>query len=286
MKKIISIVLSVILIFTTGISAFAADISDNDAYVSEQDAGEFLDDQFSDAPEPGDGDGNTSEEFGDIGDLDGDLTPDEVVPEETVTPEVTVTPEITSEAEVTETPEEESEEQVPEETEELTQPEDGDALMMENTDSEAEELSEQEFSDGNEDAASAGAKSGTCGDKAGWNLKGTVLTITGSGAMTDYGIGGCDENRPPWYDYRESITKVVIGTKITTVGAYSFWEFRNIRSIALGNNLTSVLADVHLTTAPICRVLLLAERSKVLEITLLRIAPIFRKLHLENTLRQ
>ena len=80
MKKIISIVLSVILIFTTGISAFAADISDNDAYVSEQDAGEFFDDQFSDAPEPGDGDGNTSEEFGDIGDLDGDLTPDEVVP--------------------------------------------------------------------------------------------------------------------------------------------------------------------------------------------------------------
>lgn len=36
----------------------------------------------------------------------------------------------------------------------------------------------------------ASATSGSCGEKAKWQLKGTKLVISGSGAMTDWQVGG------------------------------------------------------------------------------------------------
>ena len=63
---------------------------------------------------------------------------------------------------------------------------------------------------------------GTCGDNVTWELALTstsgILTISGTGAMADY--DGPDDQ--PWKDYRSSITKVVIGNGVTSIGNNAF----------------------------------------------------------------
>ena len=57
----------------------------------------------------------------------------------------------------------------------------------------------------------------SCGDNASWNLENSVLTISGTGAMYDYGANG----RPqPWIG--KEIREVVIEEGITTVGSGAF----------------------------------------------------------------
>ena len=65
---------------------------------------------------------------------------------------------------------------------------------------------------------------GTCGTSLTWTLddEGT-LTISGSGDMTNYSKGGT-----PWYSNRESITSVVIGSSVTSIGDYAFYDCSNI----------------------------------------------------------
>ena len=63
---------------------------------------------------------------------------------------------------------------------------------------------------------------GTCGDNVIWELALTstsgILTISGTGAMADYD----DPDDQPWKDYRSSITKVVIGNGVTSIGNNAF----------------------------------------------------------------
>ncbi len=47
-----------------------------------------------------------------------------------------------------------------------------------------------------------------------------VMTISGTGAMADYGYAGA-----PWYSSRNSVTSVVINEGVTTIGQYSFHYF-------------------------------------------------------------
>ena len=49
------------------------------------------------------------------------------------------------------------------------------------------------------------AESGTCGDNLTWNLTNGVLTISGTGTMSDFTLGGA-----PWYSSRSSIINVII----------------------------------------------------------------------------
>ena len=51
-----------------------------------------------------------------------------------------------------------------------------------------------------------------------WVLKGTSLTISGTGAMADY---ASSENQP-WKDYRSSITSVIIESGVTSIGKNAF----------------------------------------------------------------
>ena len=64
--------------------------------------------------------------------------------------------------------------------------------------------------------------SGTCGTNLTWNLDTStgVLTISGSGAMKDYSWS----STAPWYNNRNSITSVVIGDNVTTIGNYAFYS--------------------------------------------------------------
>ena len=80
--------------------------------------------------------------------------------------------------------------------------------------------------------------SGKCGDSVTWSLDSNgILTISGSGAMTDY------TNYPwpntPWYDYRRDISSVVVKEGVTTIGDFAFSE-TNLTSVSIPSTVTSI----------------------------------------------
>ena len=77
---------------------------------------------------------------------------------------------------------------------------------------------------------------GSCGDNARWNYDDNgTLTITGSGAMSDYGA-----NNFPWEDYKSYITTVSIGDDITEINGVAFKGCTNLATVTGGSGLTSV----------------------------------------------
>lgn len=76
--------------------------------------------------------------------------------------------------------------------------------------------------------------SGTCGDALTWKLdsKGT-LTISGTGAMTDYTKSGV----APWNKDYEEIRFVVIENGVTTIGEYAFENCTLLESVAISDSV-------------------------------------------------
>ena len=89
--------------------------------------------------------------------------------------------------------------------------------------------------------ANAFAQGGTTGPLT-WNIADGVLTISGEGAMPDYGY--MHGMIPPWNGYHRDITTVVIENEVTHIGDFAFagldWSSYSITSITLPNNLTSI----------------------------------------------
>ena len=85
-------------------------------------------------------------------------------------------------------------------------------------------------------AQAATTASGTCGDNATWKLTSDgVLTISGTGAINSYSIGAS-----PWYDYRASITSIVVNSGITSIGFAAFDLCHNATSISIPNTVTNI----------------------------------------------
>ena len=82
------------------------------------------------------------------------------------------------------------------------------------------------------DAAAALATSGITGDCT-WTLDGTVLTISGNGAMADYSYS----ERAPW---SIDITEVVIGSGVTNLGNFAFSGRRSLTSITIPTSVTNI----------------------------------------------
>ena len=151
----------------------------------------------------------------------------------------------TEPTQTTQTPEE-TEETVPESTEpETTEPEvPAQTEAPETTAPETTEASVPE-SEEPQPAAEPSAEdvpvpqsdsTGTCGESLTWTLAGGTLTISGSGAMTDYG----ESNTAPWYSGREQITAVVVDRGVTGIGAYAFYGCVNLGDITLPEGLTAI----------------------------------------------
>ena len=88
--------------------------------------------------------------------------------------------------------------------------------------------------------ASAAAFSGNCGAEGNnvtWRydrISGT-LTISGTGAMMDFGV-----EPMPWWDERENITAVSIGNGVTSIGNSAFHMCSNLASVTIPSGVTSI----------------------------------------------
>lgn len=161
----------------------------------------------------------------------------ENLPEETTAPEETeFVTEASAEAETVPaetTAPASAESEVP--VQETTEP-------VETTVPEETEVPEQE-TEATEIAATAVAvnaavmASGTCGTNLTWELSDEgLLTISGSGAMTDYWY----EENHPWHPYRESIVEVVIEEGVTSIGNSAFYQCEKIAKVSIANSVTSI----------------------------------------------
>ena len=91
-------------------------------------------------------------------------------------------------------------------------------------------------------AASVGtlfAQSGTCGDNLKWTLSNGTLTISGTGAMTNYTNSSSKPNTP-WYSYSSSIKTVQIGSSVTSIGACAFYGCSSLTALTIPNSVTSI----------------------------------------------
>ena len=77
---------------------------------------------------------------------------------------------------------------------------------------------------------------GTCGNKLVWALdNGGTLTISGSGAMTNY-----YSTSQPWKDVKSSITHVVITDGVTSIGNYAFYYCSSLTNITIPDSVTNI----------------------------------------------
>ena len=88
--------------------------------------------------------------------------------------------------------------------------------------------------------AAAETVSGDCGavgSNVTWSLdtEAGVLTISGTGAMTDYAY-----NSSPWVSYRSSVKAVTIDSGVTTIGKYAFYGCTGLTSVTIPDSVTSI----------------------------------------------
>ena len=75
-----------------------------------------------------------------------------------------------------------------------------------------------------------------CGDNLYWQYADGVLTIVGSGAMTNWSSA----SYLPWYSVRTNIHTVVLPAPLTTIGNYAFCGCSNLVSIQLPDSITTI----------------------------------------------
>lgn len=69
-----------------------------------------------------------------------------------------------------------------------------------------------------------------------WEIKDATLTISGKGAMPDFGI-----NFPvPWKEFRNTIAKIVIKKGISNIGNEAFTGYYNLSEVVMPNSVTRI----------------------------------------------
>ncbi|MDR1602695.1 MAG: leucine-rich repeat protein [Tannerella sp.] len=70
-----------------------------------------------------------------------------------------------------------------------------------------------------------------------WSLSGGALTVSGTGAMPDYGYF---TDTPPWKNYGGSITSVTVNSGVTSIGGNAFANCSNLSSVVIAGTVTSI----------------------------------------------
>ena len=78
--------------------------------------------------------------------------------------------------------------------------------------------------------------SGSCGDNIKWSLDSGVLTISGTGDMTDY----TEFSLAPWYDLASKVQSVVVSSGVTSVGNMAFYGCTNLTTVKLADSVISL----------------------------------------------
>ena len=79
--------------------------------------------------------------------------------------------------------------------------------------------------------------SGTCGDNLTWELScDSVLTISGTGAMTEFSDG----TPAPWSEYKNSIKSAYINNGVTSIGSRAFYGCNSLTSVTIPNGVTYI----------------------------------------------
>ena len=66
----------------------------------------------------------------------------------------------------------------------------------------------------------------------------TTLTISGTGAMADYGT--TTSARAPWYSQRGTVTKITVSEGVTRIGVFAFNSYAKLTSVSLPTTLESI----------------------------------------------
>lgn len=92
-------------------------------------------------------------------------------------------------------------------------------------------------------AAAEIINSGSCGGSLTWVLTDDgVLTISGTGKMTDFNLNYTD-TRPPWWDEMSTITSIVIEDGVEGIGNNAFITCSNVTSVSLPDSVTTIGAQ-------------------------------------------
>jgi len=77
---------------------------------------------------------------------------------------------------------------------------------------------------------------GSCGDHTFWKLNEGVLTINGTGKMTNFSAS----NRAPWRKFQSLIESIVVEERVTSIGSNAFAECTNLTNVAIGESVASI----------------------------------------------
>ena len=69
-----------------------------------------------------------------------------------------------------------------------------------------------------------------------WYVEGEVLHVEGTGSMFDVAEGG----QAPWYPVRSTVTEIVLGDGLTSVGERAFYGFSRVSRVTLPKNVKSI----------------------------------------------
>ena len=81
---------------------------------------------------------------------------------------------------------------------------------------------------------------GSCGYQLTWTFENNVLTISGTGAMTNYSI----EAQRPWHTFCDDIVEVRVEEGVTSLGTYAFYNCINLERISLPTTLITIYQAV------------------------------------------
>ena len=108
--------------------------------------------------------------------------------------------------------------------EENTEKDDDPSFDDEKTDVDEVNIDEEDRTEDDfisDEVGESAVANGTCGNDLTWILdsKGT-LTICGTGKMSEWNY---DKTAVPWYDYRDSVKKIIIESGVTNIGIMAFY---------------------------------------------------------------
>ena len=84
--------------------------------------------------------------------------------------------------------------------------------------------------------AYAEGEGGSCGENLSWSLSAGTLTISGSGAMTDFP----ESTMAPWYGLREEILRLELPGGLTSIGSLAFYGCKNLTAVTIPDSVERI----------------------------------------------